>query len=149
MIYSTSLVMQSFGWKVSATVRIVPYKRTAKKIRPKGYRLSICAAILLLLSVICLPPPSHANTSVWVRMELPSGLSNLAVQSRPAAPISFCRSERSTGNYAPKSNPAAIVAVDLPIGYYLGRSFEFRQTRFQTSQFVRSPYEVRAPPFRL
>lgn len=131
---------------------MVSSKRAAKKTRPKGkeWRISICAAIVLLLSVICFAPSSYTfgdHNSIHVRGL--NGSLNLALQNRPVGSVALSKALRATGSFSQIVHSATISANDLPLAHPLPRMFELDQARFPTSKFADSTIKVRAPPLSL
>ena len=133
------------------TVTIVSTKRAAKSAHPicKGWRISVCAVILLLLSATSFaPPPYTLGTCNCIHSQGLNGLPNLALQNRLVGSVALSKALRATGSYSQVVHSAAISANDLPLPHSLPRMIELDQASFPTTKSVVSTIKVRAPPFR-
>ena len=133
------------------TVTIVFNKRAAKKAPQigKGWKISVYAVILLLLSVTSFAPsPYTLGTCNCIHSQGLNGLPNLALQNRLVGSVALSKALRATGSFSQVVHSAALSASDLPLSHSLPRMIELDQARFPTAKSVVSTIKVRAPPIR-
>ncbi len=131
---------------------IVTKNDNAKKARRKGkkWRSSLCAAILLLSSVIGFTPsPYTSGTHDSIQRRVLDGTPDLAVQNQQVGSHVVSKAVRTTEGFSRVVQSAAISTNDLPLINFIPRLIELDHAKFPISNFADTTIKTRAPPSRL